>query len=194
MTNEVTYPLGQRFSISFSVFEDRLVLVASLADATSVRLLLTRRMVLLLLQQILRSLPDLTGLKQTHAAYWQEVLQLSHQQALQQKEIAENSADLDTRPVVAEQDAPVFLATGLSIQLQAECLVLAFNGLPRLETMQETTNTASIVALKLETEHLHQVLQILISKAEEAEWHLPVDLPWLEANLAETLPKGQVQH
>ncbi|NLW03948.1 MAG: hypothetical protein GX029_01770 [Pseudomonadaceae bacterium] len=193
MAEQATYPLCQRFSIGYSVFEDRLLLSASTADAGVLGLLLTRRLVFIVLQQILNRLPDLTQLKQTPAAFWQEVLQINHQQALQQKAAADNEPEADTTTVVTEPDDALFLVTGLTTQLQESQLVLAFNGLPMPEGMQQATGFISIVALKLSVDNLHQLLQMLVGKAKEAEWHLPVELPWLEASWGQEL-KGQVQH
>ena len=86
MTNsdQTTYPLSKRFSIGFSAYEDRLLLTTEPPETGPTTVLLTRRMVLLMLKQILNKLPALTGLEQTPVAYWQQVLELTHQQAVAQ--------------------------------------------------------------------------------------------------------------
>lgn len=193
MAEPTTYPVCQKFSIGFSAFEDRLLLSASTADAGALRLLLTRRLVIILLQQIIRNLLELTKLKQTPATFWREVLQINHQKAVQNKAIADKTPGVDTTPVVAEENAALFLVTGLTTQLQDEQLVLAFNGLPMPEGMQQAAGFVSIVALKLTAENIHQLVQMLVAKSEEAAWHLPVNLPWLESSLGQE-SKGQVQH
>lgn len=193
MSEPTTYPICQKFSIGFSALEDRLLFSASTADAGTLRLLLTRRLVVMLLQQIIHNLLELSELKQTPAAFWQEVLQINHQQALQQKAVAEKTLEVDTTPVVAEEDAALFLVTGLTTQLKDGQLILAFNGLPMPEGMQQAAEFVSIVALKLTAENLHQLLQMLVAKAEEAAWHLPIKLPWLESSWGQEL-KGQLQH
>lgn len=63
MSQQSTYPLCQQFSIGYSAYEDRLMLTTELPEAGHTTLLLTRRMVLLLLKQILNKLPALTGLE-----------------------------------------------------------------------------------------------------------------------------------
>ena len=120
-------------------------------------------------------------------------MQINHQQALQQKAAADNAPEADTAPVTIKSDNALFLITGLTTQLQEGQLVLAFNGLPMPEGMQQATGFVSVVTLKLSIENLHQLLQMLVGKAKEAEWHLPVELPWLEASWEQKL-KGQVQH
>ena len=110
--------------------------------------LLTRRMVLLMLKQILDKLPALTGLEQTPVAYWQEVLELTHQKAVDQhKREAEANQKAPDQPAPADsgdkdhsqQTEPdsehkppgrLFLATELTCQLTDEQLQLAFKGLP----------------------------------------------------------------
>lgn len=187
MSDQTTYQLCQRFSIGFSTYEDRLLLTTELPESGHTTLLLTRRMVLLMLQQILNTLPALTGLEQTPVAYWQEVLQLAHQQAVQPPDSDstsaqvhhDKSAEVDARP---SQTSPtqVYLATELTSQLGNERLQLAFKGLPVPDAMQTPCLHVPVLAVSLETTHVHQVIQLLITQATDALWHLPVELPWLE--------------
>jgi hypothetical protein len=199
MSDQTTYPLCQRFSIGFSAYEDRLLLTTELAQTGHTTLLLTRRMVLLTLQQILNKLPALTGLEQTPVAYWQEVLQLAHQQALQ-RPVVETEAQPDDSGDTEDTDADhpdlsegqdniesqqkqptrLYLATELTTQLDSDRLKLAFKGLPVLDAMQTPCPHVPVLAVSLEANHVHQVIQLLITQATNAMWHLPVELPWLE--------------
>lgn len=185
MSENTTYPLSQQFNIGFSAYEDRLILTTELKQDGHTTLLLTRRMVMLMLQQILHKLPELTGLEQTPVAYWQEVLQLTHQKALEQSHSAQpESLITQSKPTQAAQvqtNTPLFLATELTAQLQPGTLLLAFKGLPVPDAMQSSCPHVPVLAVSLEAAHVHQVLQLLITKATEAMWHLPLDLPWLEA-------------
>lgn len=74
---DTTYPLSGHINIAFSAYEDRLVLNAQRPNHGPVHLLLTRRMSMIVLQQLLIKLPELTGLGQTPTAYWKEVLQMA---------------------------------------------------------------------------------------------------------------------
>jgi hypothetical protein len=204
MSESTTYPLSRQFSIGYSAYEDRLLLTTELADQGHTTLLLTRRMVLLMLQQILNKLHALTGLEQTPVSYWQEVLHLAHQTAMQhhatETEVPADASDdaVDTdaaRPDLSEgqdnvepQQKPptrLYLATELTTQLDNDRLKLAFKGLPVPDAMQKPCAHVPVLAVSLEANHVHQVIQLLITQATNAMWHLPVELPWLEtANTA----------
>ena len=202
MSEQTTYPLAQRFSVGFSAYEDRLLLTTELREQGPTTVLLTRRMVLLMLKQILNKLPALTGLEQTPVAYWQEVLELSHRQAIEQhkqatasdKSKADAPAPSEQAPTdaaqanEAEEPSPanaatssLYLATELTTQLTNDQLQLAFKGLPVPEAMQTPCQHVPVLALSLDATQVHQVIQLLITQAAKAMWHLPVDLPWLEA-------------
>lgn len=194
MSENTTYPLSQQFNIGYSAYEDRLILTTELKQSGHITLLLTRRMVMLMLQQILHKLPELTGLEQTPVAYWQEVLQLTHQKALelrkaepateQSHSVQPESPTSQSKPNQTAQpqtNTQLFLATELTAQLQPGKLLLAFKGLPVPDAMQSSCSHTPVLAISLEAAHVHQVLQLLINKATEAMWHLPLDLPWLDA-------------
>lgn len=186
MSDHTTYPLCQQFSIGFSACEDRLLLTTELAQTGHTTLLLTRRMVLLTLQRIINELPELSGLEQTPVAYWQEVLQLAHQQALQQQkgETCPEQKQAETAEAAEPAKTPstrLYLATELACQLDHERLQLAFKGLPVPEAMQTPRHHVPVLALSLEATHAHQVIQLLMTQATSAKWDLPVDLPWTRA-------------
>jgi len=211
MSEQTTYPLAQRFSIGFSAYEDRLLLTTELKEQGPTTVLLTRRMVLLMLKQILNKLPALTGLEQTPVSYWQEVLELTHQKAVDQhKQEAEAEQKASDQPAPMDsgdkgnnqQTEPdsdpkppgrLFLATELTCQLTNEQLQLAFKGLPVPEAMQTPSAHVPVLALSLDATHVHQVIQLVITQATKAMWHLPVDLPWLEAK-ADNQPAQTLSH
>jgi len=194
MSDPTTYPLAQRFSVGFSAYEDRLLLTTELKEQGHTTVLLTRRMVLLMLKQILNKLPALTGLEQTPVSYWQEVLELSHQNAVDQhRQERDRASDRKTpgtdtsgaggeSPAATKPPTRLFLATELTCQLTGDQMQLAFKGLPVPEAMQTPSAHVPVLALSLDATHLHQVIELLINQATSAMWHLPVDLPWLEAN------------
>lgn len=193
-----TYWLSKQLNIMFSPYEDRLVLRAKRAEHDMVNVLLTRRMVMIILQRLVTSLPELTGLDKMPAQYWQEVLQMAHQQAMQAKQDADSTDAAEqtgqpeqpdtsgTEQAQAETEAtqsadtPIFLATELKAQLAEKELTLAFNGLPMPRAMTIASAHEPIFAAPLQVEHVHQLIELLINKANEAQWHLPVSLPWLE--------------
>ncbi len=195
--NDTTYPISKQFNMHFSPFEDRLVVRAQRSDKSEVHMLLTRRMVMLVLQQMLAKLPELTGLEKTPAVYWQEVLQMAHQGAMEAKATAdralaeEQQAEADAQPATPEESgadtkavSPVpenlFLATELTTQIAGEQLTLAFKGLAMPEAMVKPSQPEPIFAIPLQVENVHQLIELLIAKCQQAQWHLPLELPWLE--------------
>lgn len=197
---DTTYPISKQFNMHFSPFEDRLVVRAQRTDSSEVHMLLTRRMVMLVLQQLLAKLPELTGLEKTPAVYWQEVLQMAHQEAMESKAAADRAlADEmeqrsateeasesapDASSATAAADAPVpenlYLATELTVQTSAEQLTLAFKGLAMPGAMVKPSQPEPIFAIPLQVENVHQLIELLIAKCQQAQWHLPLELPWLE--------------
>lgn len=195
---EASFPLSTSLNIVFSAYEDRLVLRSRRVNREPVNVLMTRRMTLIVLAQLLANLPELSGLDKTPAQYWQEVLQMAHQNALESGRSAQAGSDAETAEPPAAQQAPepkpaarkkkpgkleggIYLATSLTMQLKDDQLVMAITGLPMPCAMTEPCEREPLFAIPLQVEHVHQLIQLLIDKAQEADWHLPVNLPWLES-------------
>lgn len=196
------YPVSEQVDITFSPLEDRLVVNVRRRAADAVTLLFTRRMTILVLQQLLGNLPELTGLGKTPGAYWQEVLQMAHQKAMQAKQQADLAA-AETRSKKAEQDADgggtesnepapsaLFLATELTTQRGDAMLTMAFQGLPMPDAMISPRQHQPVFAIPLQLDNVHQLIELLITKCQEAQWHLPLELPWLQAPLAQPVSPG----
>jgi len=204
-SEETTFPLSSSLNITFSAYEDRLVLRSKRVNRDPVNVLLTRRMTIIVLAQLLTNIPELSGLDKTPAQYWQEVLQMAHQNALEsgrnEREAARAAGEVDEADEAedveeaveesAESEAPsakrgkleggLYLATSLTMQLKDEQLIMALTGLPMPCAMTEPCDREPLFAIPLQVEHVHQLIQLLIDKAREADWHLPVNLPWLES-------------
>ena len=187
-SSDTTYPLTTKVNINFSVYEDRLVLRANRGEHGPVALLLTRRMVLVVLQHLVGQLPRLEGLDQTPAQYWQDVLQMAHQRAMDARQPAANEkpeADPQAETPAGKHEPAtppeLFLATELTLKRDGRELLVAFKGLPMPQAMTNPSPHVPVVAIGLQAENVHQLVQLLITKAHEARWHLPLDLPWLES-------------
>lgn len=196
MSTPGTFPLCHRFGLTFSAYEDRLILTTEWQPRAPIRVLLTRRMVILILQRLLAHLPELSALHKTPRAYWQQALHIAHQKALSERETAPPSSDQKPTPVTDIVPPPsrteniqlntsqlsstpeLFLATELTTEQRDGQLLLGLKGLPLPESMLIPSPHQSLLALSLQTQHLHQLLQLFLNKAAEAQWHLPVDLPW----------------
>jgi len=212
-----TFPLSKKFNIHFSPFEDRLVVRAQRSDKSEVHMLLTRRMVILVLKQLLDKLPELTGLEKTPAVYWQEVLQMAHQEAMQAKAEADRAraenleqkqaaaGESASTPVPSDEQSAAFdatlpapeslyLAIELTTQVSGEQLTLAFKGLPMPDAMVKSSQTVPVFAVPLQVENVHQLVELLIGKCQEAQWHLPLELPWLDAPEAGDMGGGNKKY
>lgn len=189
---EITYPASKKLNVSYSAYEDRLLVRAERPGIDDATLLMTRRMTLLLLQNVLSRLPELSGLDKTPAAYWQEVLQMDHQGAMEAKSRAD-TAEAEQHHASGESVAgstgvspAIYLATELTIQASRERLTLAFRGLHMPDAMTKVSKHVPILAIPLSLDNVHQLIELIITKAREAGWHLPVDLPWLDSLSAVT--------
>jgi hypothetical protein len=203
---EQTYPVSQKFNVSFSALEDRLIVRADRIQTDPVIMLLTRRMTMLVLQQVIARLPEMSALDKTPAAYWQEVLQMSHQQAMQAKTEADKKAaaakEADTETKTADAGASssapkdtqiIYLATELTLQLdKSRRLTMAFRGLLMPEAMTQSQQHQPVLAIPLTVDNVHQLIELLIVKCQEAQWNLPLDLPWLSPPAASSAPTGGI--
>lgn len=206
-TTDISYPLSTNINIVFSAYEDRLIVNAERPNHGPVHMLLTRRMTMIVLHQLLTKLPELTGLDQTPAEYWQEVLQMAHQKAMQAKrdtdQAAEESAGLQAgdgergdaaEATATEAPVPIYLSTELIIKLDDKQLILAFKGLPMPQAMTQASAHEPIFAMPLSDDHVHQLIELLIKKAQDAQWHLPLDLPWLDSPAPQATTLGVLLH
>src|SRR5690606_37178270 len=75
----------------------------------------------------------------------------------------------------------IYLATELTLQPRESELLIDFKGLPMPVAMTKASAHEPVLAMSLKIDHVHQVIQLLIDKTQQARWHLPVDLPWLES-------------
>lgn len=194
---DTTFPLSTSIKAVFSAYEDRLVLRSDRVNRDPVNVLMTRRMTIIVLAQLLANLPELSGLDKTPMQYWQEVLQMAHQKALESgrnarpepeagageagaAEVEENGG-IEPSSTKGKLDGSIYLATSLTMQLKEGQLIMALSGLPMPCAMTEPCQREPLFAIPLQVEHVHQLIQLLIDKAQEAEWHLPLNLPWLDS-------------
>lgn len=187
---EATFPLSTSLNIVFSAYEDRLVLRSRRVNRDPVNVLLTRRMTIIVLAQLLANLPELSGLDKTPAQYWQEVLQMAHQTALESgraahaggREGAGQAPEAGAKPAKpGKLEGAIYLATSLTMQMKDGQLIMALTGLPMPCAMTQPCEREPLFAMPLQAEHVHQLIQLIIDKAREADWHLPLTLPWLES-------------
>ena len=194
MSNSITYPLCQRFSLSYSSFEDRLILAAD-RPSDSVKALLTRSITIKIMTNLLTHLPLFTQLDKMPRALWQEALNISHQQALNmeketkqafmQQYVQSKTFNVQQTSQNTASETKLFLVTEVQSQRKDNQLLLGFSGLPLPDALTIPQQHSPIFALALESQHLHQLLQLFLNKATEAQWNIPFDLPWTMDTLSE---------
>ena len=193
------FPISHQLNISFNAFEDRLVLRASRTEGEDAAVFLTRRMTLLILKQLLDRLTSMSDLDKTPSEYWQDVMQMGHEKAMQAKHDQDKaqSRQNDTATKAETYQAPenaegsktahsLYLATEITVKMKDKEVMLALKGLPMPVAMTTPTRQEPILAIPLQQENIHQIIEIFMTRATEASWNLPVQLPWRDAK------KGQV--
>src|SRR5690606_7117919 len=126
----------------------------------------------------------------TPSQYWQDVLQMAHQHAMQAKQAADHAnapLEMQAQDQASEHKregaappAAIYPATEITVQTGEQQLLVAFKGLPMPQAMTQPSAHEPVFATAMQIEHVHQLLQLLITKSQEAQWHLPLDLPWLQ--------------
>jgi hypothetical protein len=108
---------------------------------------------------------------------------MSHQGAMEAKTRADK-VEAEQKPLSAKPDEPskgIYLATELTVHVRADRLTLAFRGLQMPDAMTKAAQHVPVLAIPLSLDNVHQLIELFITKAREAHWHLPVELPWLES-------------
>ena len=77
----------------------------------------------------------------------------------------------------------IYLATEILTQphLEQKQLTLGFKGLKLPESMTQAQPHQPLIGLSLSVDNLHQLIHQLVTQAQKAQWHLPLNLPWLDA-------------
>lgn len=185
------FPISHQLNIGYNAFEDRLVLRASRAEETPAAVFLTRRMTLLILKQLLDRLTAMSDLDKTPREYWHDVMQMGHEQAMQAKQDqdkaqqaqtknADEAADDSEQSHLAESTSgnALYLATEITVKRNGKEVMLALKGLPMPVAMTRPTKQEPILAIPLQQENIHQIIEIFITRTTEAGWDIPVQIPW----------------
>lgn len=130
---------------------------------------------------------------------------MSHQHAMQAKVEADKQAaaaaetntatesDVGASKDVAKDSPIIYLATELTVQLdKSRRLTMAFKGLQMPEAMTQSQRHQPVLAIPLTVDNVHQLIELLIVKCQEAQWNLPLDLPWLSPPSQASVPADGV--
>jgi hypothetical protein len=152
-----SFPVAEQIQLQYSEFEDRLILVAHLKEA-SVKLLMTRRLGLPLLAQLYKLMPAETELT------------LPVEPAAPH-EATESPIEHSPDPVSVKQNTdPLYLATKVDIQQKPEGYVLAFTGLSLPDAMFQAQPHQPVFAIPFNTTKLSQFSGLLAQQIRHANW------------------------
>lgn len=184
------YPVSAKLNITYNSVEDRLVVLVQRLKKGPARVLLTRHMTIVMLEQLLARLPEMSGFNKSAPQHWQDILQITHHHAMQsraatekQNKAAAAAAGDEAERAAALAKAPTYLATGMTLGRRELRLLMALRGflLPDSMTQQSPTHEP-IMVIPLELEHVHQIIEVLMIRASEGHWRLPHELPWRKAD------------
>lgn len=147
------------FTTQYSPAEDRLVLLAKLADGGHTKLLLTRRLIMLLLPKL-----DAVLLKYYEQEASRPVEHLAAESVSTQKSQAKMASGQAKTPVTLPAETESVLIAGASIHSAETGLVLAMS--------TEGGDAKSEFRVALTFENLHAWLNIVRALGEKVDWQL----------------------
>jgi hypothetical protein len=177
----ITFPSASKLDLGINLTEDRLVMVAHTA-ANGVRaMLLTRRMLVVLMDHYGKLLKQTSPAAKAQQKHQDEILQMEHIGALSSNNTASASA-----PTEQQQPASIafsldaaYLVTEVTLQMNENHLVIGFSGQRQQVSSGDEATVTPVAAFNLDRTNAHKVLALLNDKAREAGWGLDNLYPWL---------------
>ena len=177
----VTFPSASKLDLGINLTEDRLVMVAHTA-ANGVRaMLLTRRMLVVLMDHYGKLLKQTSPAAKAQQKHQDEILQMEHIGALVSNSTAGASA-----PTEQQQPASIALSlesthlvTEVTLQMNENHLVIGFSGQRQHASSSDEAAVTPVAAFNLDRTNAHKVLALLNDKAREAGWGLDNLYRWL---------------
>ncbi|WP_193171944.1 hypothetical protein [Nisaea nitritireducens] len=177
----VTFPSASKLDLGINLTEDRLVMVAHTAADGVRAMLLTRRMLVVLMDHYGNLLKQTSPAAKAQQEHQDEILQMEHIGALFSNNTASESA-----PTGQQQPAPIafsleaaYLVTEVTLQMNENHLVIGFSGLRLHASSGDDATVTPVAAFNLDRTNAHKVLALLNDKAREAGWGLDTLYPWL---------------
>lgn len=178
----VTFPSASKLDLGINLTEDRLVMVAHTA-ANGVRaMLLTRRMLVVLMDHYGKLLKQTSPAAKAQQKHQDEILQMEHIGAL----FSNSGTASASAPTEQEQPASIsfsleatYLVTEVTLQMSENQLVIGFSGQRQHASGGDDAAVTPVAAFNLDRTNAHKVLALLNDKAREAGWGLDNLYPWL---------------
>ena len=184
MPNEqtsITFPSASKLDLGINLTEDRLIMVAHTAANGDRAMLLTRRMLVVLMDHYGNLLKQTSPAAKAQQKHQDEILQMEHIGALSSNTTASASA-----PTEQQQPASIefsldatYLVTEVTLQMNESHLVIGFSGQRQQVSSGDEATVTPVAAFNLDRTNAHKVLALLNDKAREAGWGLDNLYPWL---------------
>lgn len=177
----VTFPSASKLDLGINLTEDRLVMVAHTTENGVRAMLLTRRMLVVLMDHYGNLLKQTSPAAKAQQELQDEILQMEHIGAL-----SSDSAPSASAPTEQQQPASItfsqetaYLVTEVTIQMNDNHLVIGFSGRRQQASSGNEVSVTPVAAFHLDRINAHKFLALLNDKAREAGWGLDNLYPWL---------------
>jgi len=175
----ITFPSASKLDLGINLTEDRLVMVAHTA-ANGVRaMLLTRRMLVVLMDHYGNLLKQTSPAAKAQQKHQDEILQMEHIGALFSNSTASASDEQQQPASIAFSLETAHLVTEVTIQMNENHLVIGFSGQRQQASSGDEPPVTPVAAIHLDRTSAHKFLALLNDKAREAGWGLDNLYPWL---------------
>ncbi|MEO9901155.1 hypothetical protein [Nisaea sp.] len=177
----ITFPSALKLDLGINPTEDRLVMVAHTA-ANGVRaMLLTRRMLVVLMDHYGNILKQTSPAAKAQLKHQNEILQMEHIGALFSDKTASTSAPIEQQSPASNALHPetIHLVTEVTMQMNDDHLLIGFSGQRQNTANGNEAEVTPVAAVNLDRTNAHKVLALLNDKAREAGWGLDNLYPWL---------------
>ncbi|WP_044407733.1 hypothetical protein [Thiomicrospira microaerophila] len=172
--SSTTFSIAEQLQIQYSEFEDRLIVVAHLKQQ-QVKLLLTRRLAVPLVTQLVKWVPNDT------------LSDLMSDEPLAPVASRSSPAQGQDGSTNTSPPAPMFLATKIDLQPKDEGFVVAFTGLSLPDAMINAQPHQPVFAIPFSQAKLGQFESLMRQQIEKAGW-------WVDAaprsDPFEVMPSG----
>lgn len=178
----ITFPAALKLDLRLSLTEDRLVVLAHTAANGIKAMLLTRRMLVTLMDHYGTILKQTGPAAKAQPEHQNEILQMEHIGALSSDRAESTSAPGEQQPPASTDLHPesVHLVTEITMEIMGDQLLIGFSGQRQHKASHNEAEVTPVAAVNLDRTTAHKVLALLNDKAREAGWGLETLYPWLD--------------
>ena len=178
----ITFPSALKLDLGLNLKEDRLVMIAHTAASGARAMLLTRRMLVVLMDHYGNILKQTSPAAKAQLQHQNEILQMEHISALFADSEKSASAPGEQQPPASIELHPesVHLVTEVTMQMKDDHIIIGFSGQRQNTATSNEADVTPVAAVNLDRITAHKVLALFNDKAREAGWGLDTLYPWLD--------------